>query len=403
MDLADGLVLRQAHDDDVDQIAQLLSDRGDPADAEDLRLVVNDPDEGLASVLVVVDGDRVVSTATLLQESVSIGGVSVPTGQVELVATSPTHEGRGIVRALMTEAHRRSVGRGDLLQVMVGIPNFYRQFGYAYSMPVPAPREVTTPPAMPAGVLVRAATTDDIPAMRLLQDAAQASSDVRMPHSAACWRWLVERSGSTQLVAERDGVVIATARRTPPDGGVALGEMAGDADGLRAIIAEALPVASGPVEVLERPGTGLDAVLAASTEEPDHDVAERAREWFYARVPALAPLLERLGPVLVERCRTAGITTRTEVLLSSWGSHVRFAIDQDSMSAIEAGGPLQAPIGRGGAGVATDVLAPLLLGPLGAAGLERRHPDVMLGRIRDAMDAMFPPVTSDVMTFYLAV
>ena len=41
---------------------------------------------------VVVDGDRVVSTATLLDETLVLGGVPIPAGQVELVATDRAYE-----------------------------------------------------------------------------------------------------------------------------------------------------------------------------------------------------------------------------------------------------------------------------------------------------------------------
>jgi predicted N-acetyltransferase YhbS len=246
----DGLTLRTATARDLPQICTLLAERGDEADAEDLLLVVGDPEEGLDAVMVVVDGDRVVSTATLLRETVAISGIDVPTGQIEMVATDASYEGRGLVRTLMEEAHRRSTDRGDLLQVMVGIPYFYRQFGYSYAMPIPLPWDVSTAPPVDPTLTVRVAGTHDIGKMAALQDAAQASADVRMPHAAGCWRWLVRRSGSSQLVAEQDGSIIATARQTPPDEGVVLGELAGSAAGLRAIVATA--VAHGEVALLER-------------------------------------------------------------------------------------------------------------------------------------------------------
>ena len=399
MKTADGLTLRTAVLADLDQIGALLADRGDEADAEDLRLVVSDPDEGLDSVMVVVDGDRVVSTATLLRESVTIADVAVPTGQVEMVATDPVYEGRGLVRALMSEAHRRSSDRGDLLQVMIGIPYFYRQFGYAYAMPIPLPWDVQIMPAADPDIVIRSATLDDIPAMTALQTAVQSACDIRLPHSAGCWRWLVQRSGSTQLVAEHDGAIIATARRTPPEEGLVLGEVAGRADGICSMIADT--GRHGPVAVLERPATGLDGVLAEIAKA--HEAPDRAREWFYGRIPSLSPLLEHLRPVLLERFRSVGFGGHHEVLLSSWRSHVRFSIDEDSMSEVTAGGPEQAPVSKGGSGVPPDALAPLVLGPFGAAGLEACHADVLLGRQRDLMEALFPPVTSDLLTFYLAL
>ncbi len=151
--------------------------------------------------------------------------------------------------------------------------------------------------------------------------------------------------------------------------------------------------------MLER--TGLDALLAEIAEPPE--APDRTREWFYARVGSLAPLLDHLRPVLLERFRAAAIGGHHEVLLSSWRSHVRFSIDDDEMSDVIAGGPEQAPISKGGSGVPPDALAPLLLGPFGAAGLETRHGDVLLGRQRDLMEALFPPLTSDLLTFYLAL
>jgi predicted N-acetyltransferase YhbS len=395
----DGLTVRTATERDLSQICALLADRGDEADAEDLMLVVADPDEGLEAVIVVVDGDRVVSTATLLQERVAISGVDVPTGQVEMVATDASYEGRGLVRRLMHEAHRRSADRGDLLQVMVGIPFFYRQFGYSYAMPIPLPWEVRAVPPVDPAVVVRAATPDDIGAMVALQADAQAVADVRMPHSPGCWRWLVQRSGSTQLVAERDGSLVATARQTPPDDGVVLGELAGSADGLSAIVAAAAGL--GGVAILERSTPVVDALLRDIAEAPG--TPERSREWFYARIPELAPLLDHLRPVLLDRFRSAAIGGHHEVLLSSWRTHVRFSIDDDSMSDVVAGGPEQAPISKGGSGAPPDALAPLMLGPLGAAGLEARCGDVMLGRQRELMEALFPAVSSDVLTFYLAL
>ena len=128
---------------DLDQIGALLTERGDEHDAVDHRLVVEDPDLGWAACAVVVDGARVVATATLLDEvRVRVGDVVLPAGQVELVAVAASHEHRGLARALMDWAHRRSAARGHVLQVMIGIPYFYRRFGYEYAIDIPPAREL---------------------------------------------------------------------------------------------------------------------------------------------------------------------------------------------------------------------------------------------------------------------
>lgn len=427
--LPDGLVLRTATPADLPQAAELLVARGEPADGTDLHLVAGT--DGLDGIAVVVAGDKVVSTLTLLDEVVHVGGPgaipavavpagpAVPAGQVELVATDPAYEGRGLVRALMGWAHARSRDRGHLLQVMIGIPFFYRQFGYAYAMPIPPWQRLATVPSAPDDVEVRRGTLGDIPAMDALQAGAQGGADVRMPHSPSCWRWLVERDGSEQWVAVRAGEVVGVARVVPGDGAgdaTLVAELAAaDDDAALAIVARAagaggVAEASGTedagdapagtasvatVEVQRRASTpaALDALLAPP-EEP--------LEWYYGRVERLGPLLAHLAPVLQARLVAAGLGDRDhEVLLSSWRTHVRFAVGPSGFQLLTEGGPEQAPVHQGGSGVPPDALAPLLLGPHGAVGLEERLPDCLLGKQRELMAALFPPVTADLLTFYV--
>jgi hypothetical protein len=78
--LPGGLTLREARPTDLDQISDLLTERGDEVDALDHRLVVSDPDAGWTACAVVVDGDRVVSTVTLLDEELRLGGVRPSAG-----------------------------------------------------------------------------------------------------------------------------------------------------------------------------------------------------------------------------------------------------------------------------------------------------------------------------------
>ena len=133
--LPDGAIVRGARIEDVPAMMEIESAREGEDDAVDLELVANTP-SGLPLMSVVEHEGRVVSIATLLDESVRVGGVALPAGQVEMVATAKDAEGRGYVRALMGRCHELSKARGHVLQVMIGIPNFYRQFGYSYSIPM---------------------------------------------------------------------------------------------------------------------------------------------------------------------------------------------------------------------------------------------------------------------------
>lgn len=390
--MTDGLVLRTARPEDLEQIGALLVDRGEPADAVDHRLVVQDPDAGWAACAVVVDGDKVVSTATLLDETLVLDGLEIPAGQVELVATDRAYEGRGLVRALMGWAHERSAARGQLVNVMLGIPYFYRRFGYTYAIPISATRPVTGRPDG-GGHALREAGAEDIPAMARLEDAEQARADLRMPHSPGLWQWLVARDGSTQWLVERDGVPVATGRTTPPDEGARLCEVAA----VDEAAAHALLALTGAEEVTERPGS-----VAGEALEPFLGPAEPDAASYYVRIGDPVAVLEHLRPVFGRRLREAGLGDREgEAVVSFYGSHVRLPFKAGEVGPVVAGGRMQAPGAAGGGGVAPDLLASLLFGPHGLRGLTAREPDVYPGPNAELMHALFPPVRGDLMTFYL--
>jgi hypothetical protein len=266
-------------------------------------------------------------------------------------------------------------------------------------MPIGAVRPVTTaPPEGDGRTVVRAVTAADIPAMAARQAAEQSRADLWLPHSQGCWRWLVARDGSTQWLAERDGIAVATGRTTPAeDGGVLTEVAAADGAAALALLRHAIRLIGPELRVRERPGTvagdAIEAYLGAGPSNP---------ELYYARVGDPAALLEHLRPVLSARlAATAFGGGEGEAVVSFFRFHLRLPFRDGSVGPVAAGGTMQAPSAAGGAGVAPDLVAPLLFGPYGLAGLAGRHPDVYAGPNPDLMHALFPPVRSDVTTFYV--
>ncbi|WP_149203475.1 GNAT family N-acetyltransferase [Actinotalea subterranea] len=454
--LPGGLVLRAARPADLEQVAALLAERGEPEDAVDLRLAVEDPALGWDACGVVVDGDRVVSTATLLDETVRVGDVWLPAGQVELVATDTAYEGRGLVRALMGWAHDRSAERGHLLQVMIGIPYFYRLFGYEYAIDIPPARFVDRPSAAvtdvpeltavaddpglaaaaavveeltaaagaahastsepapptaghadppgaergPAQPVLRRAVAADLPALARLQARAQSGFDVAMPHPEARQRWLLEHEASVTWVLDVAGEVLAAARTSPPGSSVVVAEAAAldmiGAEDLLVGLAREFP--GSTLRAVHRPGTATgDAWEARMRPAPDR------AEQYYARIPAPEAVLDALRPVLHARLVESGVAHGgRDVVVSTFGRHYRMAVTDAGLGPVHVGGPMQDPAEQGAVGVAPDQLPALLLGPLGLRGLGRIRPDVYAGRA-DAprYEALFPPLTADLLTYYL--
>lgn len=403
--LADGLTLRQATPADLDQIGALLSERGEPDDAIDHRLVVSDPDAGWSACAVVVDGDRVVSTATLLDEEVCIGGIRLPAGQVELVATASGYEGRGLVRALMHWAHERSAARGHLVQAMIGIPYFYRLFGYEYAIDIPQTLTVNALPPLPplppggATATLRAARPSDIPSMAALQASAQSGFDVTMPHSAASWRWILDHESSNLWVLERAGTVVATARTTPPGEEMLLAEAAArdEAAALDLLSGVAALAPGAPLRVVHRAGT----VTGNAWQQFVDQEPRRGAEQYYIRIPDVAALLDRLRPLFRQRLDAAGIErSGQDIVISTFGAHYRIPVLADGLGEVVTGGPMQSPGAVRGAGVAPDHLAALLFGPHGIEALNRFRPDVYASD-EELFRVLFPPLTGDVLSYYL--
>ncbi|MFW5772299.1 MAG: GNAT family N-acetyltransferase [Phototrophicaceae bacterium] len=127
-------------------------------------------------IWVVVDpaaGDKIVSALLLIPQTWRYGGVEdgveFGVGRVELVATDKAYRRRGLVRKLMNVAHQRSAELGHLMQVITGIPHYYRQFGYAMAVNLgfPGVLPLASIPALPADqepkFTLRPASDDDIP------------------------------------------------------------------------------------------------------------------------------------------------------------------------------------------------------------------------------------------------
>ena len=392
--LPDGAVLRTAVADDLPALEVLTADREGADDAVDLRLAAQSPGGFERIGLVEVDGE-IAATATLLDEQVRVGGVTLAAGQIELVSSASKFEHRGYVRALMGWCHRRSVERGHRVNVMFGIPNFYRQFDYHYSIPLHPWAESGQAPAVEKNTdwNVRAATHDDIPTLQRLQDGAQSTYDVAMPHQPECWGWLLDHPSSTQWLAEHHGAGVGLARIASGDDWADVGELtATSPDATRALIAHAhsLTREGATVRVNHRPHVPGLSDLLTSHERPD---------WYYIRIPSIAGLFDALAPELLSRAREAG-REQGEALISFYRSHLRLAWDANGLSIAE-GGPLQAPVSGGGSGIPLDALGTLVFGG-GAAAVDDRFPDGLLGRQEELMHMLFPPQRADLLAWYLA-
>lgn len=391
-----GIEVRRATDADLEPIAALQVDRNGAEWEPMVRALFAHAEVGPGAFTVAVDRDRVVSSLCLLSASLRVGGVGVPVGQPEFVATVAGHEHRGIVRAQMNVVHRWSEGRGDLAQIITGIPYFYRRFGYEYAIAFPRVR-VLTPGlslSMPEGWSVRRATPDDAPEIVRLHAHAQTGVPLVATRDEKWWRWsLGVDDPAPSYVAERERAVHGIARigagasRMFDFATTVRGVAYDTLDACNALLAEATRLGK-PVAIEER-GRHTGPAEAISYRHPGHYA-------LYVRVADPVALLDRLRPVLSERLAASPrAATSGRLLLSTYSSSIVLTYERGEVGSVEAGPPQQDPVGEGGAGVPPDLVATLVFGRYGAAALAARHDDVRLGQVADLMETLFPRLDPD--------
>lgn len=397
-ELGHGLVLRAATAADAEQIVALSRQaHGDSVEAG-VRAVLEASDRGPGVWTVVADRDQVVSTLCLLDETLRLDGIDLPTGQVEYVATMPEYQGRGLIRAQLRRVHERSRARGDLLTLIFGIAYFYRRFGYEYAIGGPDSYVPGwgVPLPMPEGWQVRPATAADVDALARLHAAAQEGSDLVRVRHRRDWDLLLGPAGAFDQevwAGVHAGEVRATARIWRYGTQYWLLEPASFAlDGARALLAAAwqrLPM--GALAFSDRPGTPFSALL------PDVGVRFERHLDVYARVPDPVAFLDRLRPVLSRRlARSPFRHDRGELLLSLFTSAVALSYADGVVDEVR-GVEVDEQPGTEGVAVPPDLIATLLLGRHGARELARRHTDVTLGRCAGLMEVLFPRLRADIL------
>ena len=219
--LPGGLRLRSATLDDVDQIADLSAiyhvHEGNPPD-EDIRVFVREmltrpnAQTSLADTLVIDDpatGD-IAAKLVMLAHRLTYDGVPFGRGRVEYVTTAPAYRGRGLMTVLMDRYHAVSAGRGEAVQLIAGISNYYRRFGYEYALPKAPYRSLDRHRLPPAGagdpLRFRRATVGDVPLLLELTRVGSRRWLVASDVCAADWRH--ELKGRTEANAWRPIVTV---------------------------------------------------------------------------------------------------------------------------------------------------------------------------------------------------
>ena len=384
---------RRAEPNDIDAICDLLVDRLDEEDGPEARMVL-ESDGPHDWWVATVDGE-LASTMMVYPVPYRIGSVTVAGNQIEFVATYERFGGHGLVRRQFAAATEAMEKRGELISMIVGIPYFYRRFGYEYPVGVPDIQRIGSDIEieLDASLSVTQATAEDIPIIRRLQAEAQESADVASAFPRSVWKWLVESPNYRVLIARRAGVPVGMLRAYPDDDDVWVFEVAAnDPLVVTTMLREAR--ADGDLEVLHRPAAPSGPFIGSLGETVANTEA------YYGRVLDLSGLLNALRPTFDDRLAEGGLDGLTHSwMLSTFVASYHAEIVNGSFGPVTKGQGIQAPVSQGGSGVPPDLVATMILGRDGITELNEWHGDVYLGDQAELMDALFPPQDVDVMSW----
>ena len=183
-------VYKPTTDEDVEQIYELLRTvfKGEDVDRLVKRLLEFYPETGLSNLFTIKDDESTVATLMMIPQTWIMDGLELKVAEMGCVATHPDHRRRGLQQLLNREFDKKARVEGYDLCVLAGIPYFYRQFGYEYS--VELDHFATIPVRQLPGksrVSYRSFKESDIPEAMKLFEESQKSYFVEQKRTQAIW------------------------------------------------------------------------------------------------------------------------------------------------------------------------------------------------------------------------
>lgn len=324
---------------------------GHPTVAPHDFLVAEDPVTG-----------RPAASLVALAQHWNLGGVGLPVVQIELVGTAPEHRGNRLTEQLFAALQRRLPPDDAPIQMIEGLPYFYRRLGYDYALAndgAPTVPAAALPPAVPDrphgtpdDLTVRPATPADADALADIDRRPADRDTLVCPRDAVAWRHEIDGC-RPDSVARREVAVLA--RGSDVRGYLVHGGRLSAAGELLVVAAACRQPADWPraaaamyahlADTGRRYGTTADRPFTALRPilDPAHPlvgfgpagVPRRPRGW-YVRADPIA-LLARLHPVLRARWTAAGMRwPEPTMTVDTYGPAARLGFSDGELTEVTA-------------------------------------------------------------------
>lgn len=348
--LKDGLILRslsEGHAGDREQLPQVYADVNGEHDTPEVKaaiigwvkdLMSGHPTVTLDDIFVVVDpakNNKVASATLLIPQTWRYEEIPIAVGRPELVATYPEYRGQGLVRALFEAVHERSAALGHQMQVITGIPYFYRKFGYTMAVDLGQhaiyPLNVFPEPAsdyIPKFKL-RPAVEADIPNLMRWYDYHAHGRLLTEKRSPEIWRYemmghspdsgqtmefQIIVNGENQAVGYLEFLTYRWEKHLIACTGFVIGEESNYLESFSDVINGIKKWARekyGECPPLLSFGSGLHEMLDTLIDRTEGGLVRKREYTWYLRVPEMIPFLRHIQPVLERRLVNSGANRYT--------------------------------------------------------------------------------------------
>ena len=399
--LAPDLILRTVRDErDIDRFAAFNTAINDATQGTTCANLLRHHPQITYDDFFFVEDERsgeVVSTICLIPWRCTYEDITLDVAMLEMVATHPDYRQRGLVRAQIQRFHQVSQARQFDLNIIEGIPYYYRQYDYAYatdhwrSDSLPA-WQIPNPPAnQPAAYQLRPATLDDVPLLTSFYQKNMAALAVSTQRSADYWRYLLQAAQYPVRVVEDARAHTAVGyvcTLTNPRGIKVIESGITDYTVGMAVLQQLKTETAGEIQ-LGWPQTNQLVQIGrslGSTPVPGD-------QWLL-RIRDVAAFMAKIGPVLERRLAAsafAGLTANLCINLFRQAFILEFA--RGKLRNVTAAGFVDASMGADGGDlcIPPDAFVRLVFGYRDLAELSDAWPDIVVkAESRYLLQVLFP-------------
>lgn len=349
---------------------------------------------------------QVVSTTCLLPWNANFSGIDLKIAQLEMVVTHRAYRGRGLVRTQIDQFHQVIKERHFDLSIIWGIPYFYRQFGYTYTIEgdaceVLSPWQI--PDSLPGGfadIRLSPATPKDISILVSLYKQANNSLDFSIHRDPAYWQYLMVARHPILMVEDNNsgknlGYVILKQR--PEE--VIIYENSLSSHWVAGALLKQLKLFSNQPIIIRWPEESLLVKFARSLgSQTRYD-----SQWL-VRIPEIPGFIQKMKPLLESRLSEAQCQDlTTTIIINLYQEAYEIQIVDGKLKTIKSIGFRDYSMGTDGGDLCLpgDAFVRLITGFKSLDQLREAWPDVFIKpQARFLLKILFPPMKSYLNTPY---